>query len=114
MKKLILGLSLLSFPVVGYGAGNRILHCRSQSAELVFHTVLFGEVAVGDYTMLNGQRADLPKEGQSADGILVFRNQDRIFEVESAGADGRLQFKLLAQLFGDKPTVIETGVCEEK
>lgn len=114
MKKLILLTSLSLLPLVSQAAGNRNMHCRSKSAELVFHTVMHGALAVGDYTILNGQRADLPNEGQSAEGTLVFYNQGRIFQVDDAGADTPLQFKLLAQLFGPEPTVIETGICEEK
>lgn len=75
---------------------------------------MHGALAFGDYTMLNGRRADLPNEGQSAEGILVFYNQGRIFQVEDAGADTPLQFKLLARFFGDEPTLVETGLCKEE
>lgn len=114
MTRMICLTFLMALPMASQAAGNRNMHCRSNSAELVFHTVMHGALAVGDYTVLKGQRADLPKEGQRAEGRLSFYNQGRIFQVEDAQADVPLQFKLLAQLFGDEPTVIETGICEEK
>ncbi len=73
---------------------------------------MYGSLAIGEYTVLNGQRADLPNEAQNAFGTLDFFSQGRIFRVENAGADTPLEFKLLAQLFGDEPTVIEIGRCE--
>jgi|GEM_PF-5587697 len=114
MKLMIALAFLITLPLAGQASGNRNMHCRSNNAELVFHTVMHGALAIGDYTVFKGQRADLPKEAKGAEGRLSFYNQGRIFQVESAGAEAPLQFRLLAQFFGDEPTVIETGICEEK
>ena len=113
MKKLILLMSLSLLPVASQAAGNRDLHCYAKGAELVFHTFMYGALAVGEYTILHGERADLPNKSQSAEGALIFYNQGMIFEVEDASADAPLRFTLLKQLFGP-PTVIENGFCIEE
>lgn len=113
MKKLIILTALSLLPMVTEAAGNRDLHCYAKGAELVFHTFMHGALAVGSYTVLNGERADLPNKSQSAEGTLTFYNQGMIFEVEDASADAPLRFTLLKQLFGP-PTVIENGFCIEE
>lgn len=112
-KFLLLSAFSLALPTNSFAAGNRKMYCHSKNAELAFHTELYGTLAFGDYTSLNGKRSDLPIEAQSTDyKYLFFYNQNRVFRVEEPQIRGALPFTLLAQN-NNELIVSETGVCEE-
>lgn len=110
MRKFTFLFSLLLLPMTSHAVYNRDVHCRSARAELRFHTVVYGSVAVGEYTVFDGKRSDLPKEGLNASGNILFFNQGRVFKVVDAQAD-KPKFKLLVHLFGDETIVVEEGEC---
>ncbi|MFS4457888.1 hypothetical protein [Bdellovibrio sp. HCB2-146] len=110
MRKFTFLLSLMLLPLTSHAVGNRDVHCRSARAELRFHTEVYGTVAVGEYTVVDGKRADLPKERLDASGDVLFFNQGRVFMVVNAQAD-KPKFKLLGHLFGDETILLEEGEC---
>lgn len=114
MNHSLLGILLVlsALPIAAEAHGNRRLHCQSKSAQLAFHTFLWGSIAVGDYTISDGLRAELPREGQSTSTPIEFYSQNRIFRIEDPDGDTPLPFKLLMH-FGAEATVIEEGTCEK-
>jgi hypothetical protein len=112
-KFLLISAFSLVLSTNSFAAENRKMYCHSKNAELAFQTIVYGSLAVGEYTSLNGLRNNLPAEAQSTDyRYLFFYNQNRVFRVEEPQLRGALTFTLLAQENNDL-VVSEAGICEE-
>jgi len=113
MKQILLTLALSALSLAARADVNRRIHCYNHVADIYFHTVIYGTMAVGDKALLNGNEMDLPDTKLDISGPLEFNAFNHNFLID--GADGNVEqmnFTLIPPKFTQDPNP-GIGICEE-